>query len=52
MVEFLKNELNRTLEIEDMKEVNWEKTRELQAQPKFVEFHKWLKSHGVKYDSI
>jgi hypothetical protein len=52
MVEFLTNELNRRLDIEDMKEVNWEKTREMQAQPKFVEFHKWLKSHGVKYDSI
>jgi hypothetical protein len=29
MVEFLTNELNRRLDIEDMKEVNWEKTREL-----------------------
>lgn len=35
-----------------MKEINWEKTRELQAQPKFVNFHKWLKEHGVKGDSI
>jgi hypothetical protein len=29
MVEFLTNELNRRLDIEDMKEVNWEKTREM-----------------------
>lgn len=52
MVEFLTAELNKRLEIEDMKEINWEKTRELQALPKFVNFHKWLKEHGARYDSI
>lgn len=52
MVEYLTEELNKRLDIEDMKEINWEKTRELQALPKFVNFHKWLKEHGVVYDSI
>jgi hypothetical protein len=52
MVEYIVNELNRRLEIEDMKIINWEKTRELQALPKYVNFHKWLKEHGVIYDSI
>ena len=52
MVDYLVNELDKRLEIEDMKEINWEKTRELQALPKFVNFHKWLKEHEVKYDSI
>jgi hypothetical protein len=52
MVDYIINELNRRLEIEDMKEINWEKTRALQALPKFVNFHKWLKEHGVIYDSI
>ncbi len=29
MVEYLINELSKRLEIEDMKYINWEKTREL-----------------------
>jgi hypothetical protein len=29
MVDYIINELNRRLDIEDMKEINWEKTREL-----------------------
>lgn len=29
MVDYLTLELNKRLEIEDMKEINWEKTREL-----------------------
>jgi hypothetical protein len=29
MVDYLTAELNHRLEIEDMKEINWEKTREL-----------------------
>jgi hypothetical protein len=52
MVEYIINELNKRLEVEDMKFINWEKTRELQAQPKYVNFHKWLKENGVIYDSI
>ena len=52
MVDYLTSELNKRLEIEDMKEINWERTRELQALPKFVNFHKWLKENKVKYDSI
>ena len=42
MVDYLINELSKRLEIEDMKFINWEKTRELQALPKFQNFHKWL----------
>jgi len=29
MVDYLTLELNKRLEIEDMKEINWEKTKEL-----------------------
>lgn len=52
MVEYLVKELEQRLEIEDMKIINWEKTRELQAEPRFVNFHKWLKEHGARYDTI
>jgi len=52
MVEYLINELSKRLEIEDMKHIDWEKTRELQDLPKFKRFHQWLKENGARYDSI
>ena len=52
MVDYLTSELNKRLDIEDMRYINWEKTRELQAMPKFINFHKLLKEHKVRYDSI
>ena len=35
-----------------MREINWPKTREMQALPQFVAVHAWLKEHGAVYDSI
>lgn len=46
------NELHSRLEIEDMRVINRERTNQLQQEERFVNFHKWLKENGVKYDSI
>ena len=52
MVEYLAKELDARLEIEDMKEINWEVTRKMQQEEKFVKFHEWLRQNKVKYDSV
>lgn len=52
MVEYLIRELENRLVIEDMKDINWEVTKEIQKEEKFIKFHEWLKANKVKYDSV
>lgn len=52
MVDILRDELLSRLARESTANINWEETRKLQAEEKYVEFNKWCDEVGIKHPSV
>jgi hypothetical protein len=52
MVDIIRDELRSRLKKESHAEINWEATRKLQQEEKYVKFNQWCKDMGVHSPSI